>query len=85
MKIAIVILSVLLVVVGGAFAYDHMSLAKKNEEMAATMSKMQSAGRKQADAIKIMLTCVNEAERAYKDNKTHLSVSACIKARMSLQ
>ena len=84
MKITIALLAVLLFAVSLWFVFDHMSLVQKNDALQTSVAKMQSGNAQQASMIKTMLSCVNEAERAYQKDKTHVSVSSCIKARMNL-
>lgn len=84
MKITIAVLVVLLISVSGWAVYDRISLSKKIDNQSLSISKLQSANSKQAGIIKSILACSNATESTYNKTGKYISVSACIKSKLSI-
>lgn len=84
MKITIAVLVVLLIGVSGWAVYDHLSLSKKIDSQSLTITKFQAANSKQAGIIKNILACSNATESTYNKTSKYVSVSACIKSKLSI-
>ena len=80
MKIAIILLTLALLGVGGLFFVDHLNQTVKLNQANAMITSLQEKSAKQTKTGLVLINCANATEKTYQETKQYVSVVACVKA-----